>query len=402
MEKVTLVHPRKTFQVSGRLLVQKSDLFADNLTLVGSPYNVTSQVLLSDFQEFISALEGASVKITNSNFGGLSLLCDEFRFRDLARQVSEFRESGEFKEETTIEDSEARKRISALEERMEQHDQEIVVLQSKLSRQAEAHESAVEALLGRVGRLEAEVTALRSTTETVTAPTLTQLQIDLQKLKDATASLAARPPPSAPASPVRARTLPTTSTPPVLPSPSGWNSVIVPTLPEIFAEFKAKKFTVLWRGSRDGFGVRDFHSRCDGHANTLVVILDTKGNIFGGFTPVEWESSRKHWLRDDEDFSKGDPTLKSFLFTLKNPSNFPARRFALRAEKKNEAIYCYSDFGPSFGGDIAVFDNCNNTGSSIYLFGNSYTNDTGLDGSTFFTGSLNFQVKEVEVFEITA
>jgi hypothetical protein len=36
----------------------------------------------------------------------------------------------------------------------------------------------------------------------------------------------------------------------------------------------------------------NFHSRCDGHANTLTVILHTKGNIFGGSTPVEWESTK--------------------------------------------------------------------------------------------------------------
>jgi GTPase SAR1 family protein len=27
---------------------------------------------------------------------------------------------------------------------------------------------------------------------------------------------------------------------------------------------------LLWRGSRDGFRSRDFHRRCDGHANTLT------------------------------------------------------------------------------------------------------------------------------------
>jgi hypothetical protein len=54
--------------------------------------------------------------------------------------------------------------------------------------------------------------------------------------------------------------------------------------------------------------------------------LDTNGNIFGGFTPVKWDSYTGH---------KADPSLKSFLFTLKNPHNFPARRFALKAEKKD-------------------------------------------------------------------
>jgi hypothetical protein len=72
----------------------------------------------------------------------------------------------------------------------------------------------------------------------------------------------------------------------------GWagsrlDSAIVPALPPIFAEFQWKRFSLLWRGGRNGFGSGDFHSRCDGHANTLTVILDTNWNIFGGFTPVE-------------------------------------------------------------------------------------------------------------------
>jgi hypothetical protein len=43
------------------------------------------------------------------------------------------------------------------------------------------------------------------------------------------------------------------------------------------------EFSELWRGSCDGFNAKEFHRRCDGHANTLTVILDTEGTIFGGF-----------------------------------------------------------------------------------------------------------------------
>jgi hypothetical protein len=46
---------------------------------------------------------------------------------------------------------------------------------------------------------------------------------------------------------------------------------------------------LLWRGSRDGFSAAEFHRRCDGHSNTLTLNLGTDGNVFGGFTPVEWE-----------------------------------------------------------------------------------------------------------------
>jgi hypothetical protein len=103
------------------------------------------------------------------------------------------------------------------------------------------------------------------------------------------------------------------------------------------------------------------------------VILDTKGNIFGGFTPVEWESAT------DSKYGKwkADYSLKSFVFTLKNPHNISARRFALKAEKKREAIYCDSKCGPRFF-DIEAYDNCNaNTMSRTWL-GGCYTNNTQL------------------------
>jgi hypothetical protein len=101
------------------------------------------------------------------------------------------------------------------------------------------------------------------------------------------------------------------------------DSLAMDDFPAIFEDFKDKKFTLLWRGSRDGFKAEQFHRRCDGHANTLVVILDTDGNIFGGFTPVKWESSK-----NGKD--KADPSQKSFLFTLKNPHNFPAASRKIR------------------------------------------------------------------------
>jgi hypothetical protein len=201
----------------------------------------------------------------------------------------------------------------------------------------------------------------------------------------------------------------------LIPPPAGFASLIVSQFPALFAEFGGKRFTLLWRGSRDGFGGRDFHRRCDGHANTLTLILDRKGNIFGGFTPVEWEPRERTWnsaTAFGRNNYKADPSLKSFLFTLKNPHNFRARKFALKAEKKDEAIDCHPSSGPDFR-DIHVGDNCHECTASGYSgagmpyllnftrLGRSYANDTGLEGSTFFTGSEGFAVKEIEVFEIT-
>jgi hypothetical protein len=154
---------------------------------------------------------------------------------------------------------------------------------------------------------------------------------------------------------------------------------------------------MLWRGSRDGFTAQEFHLRCDGRANTLTIIADTKRDIFGAFMPVKWESpaSGKH---------KGDDSLLSFLFTLRNPHGVPPRKFALKEEKKHFANYCDSAYCAVFGEtDIYVSNNCNANRGSCTRIGTrwsdyAYANDTAFE--YFLTGAATFTVKEIEVFEI--
>jgi hypothetical protein len=73
----------------------------------------------------------------------------------------------------------------------------------------------------------------------------------------------------------------------------------------------------------------------------------------------------------------------------------------LRAEKKHPAIACDSGCGPDLY-DITVSDHCSENTKSRTFLGLAYTNDTRVDSRRSFTGSLNFQVTEIEVFEITA
>jgi hypothetical protein len=326
-QTVSLIHPQQTLQVSAKLLVQKCDLFGDDPTLTTFPYEVRSQVSLTDFRAFISALEGKTVTINNGNIRGLARLCEELHFRELAAQVSQFRESEEFKEEGTLKDFEARKRLAALEERIQRRDCEIAALRTELSQQQHNQ----EAVLGRVARLEADVLALH------TAPALPHSTVPTQRSPPPSIVPSASVAPAVPTSPLatppsgsvpqaiastrprpkqkssgpipslpqkqnaflpRSPTAPTSppAIPPsgsvaqaVVPIASGLNSAIVRDFPELFEDFEKKQFAVLWRGCRNGFRAYDFHRRCDGHENTPTLVLDTKGNIFGGFTPVEWD-----------------------------------------------------------------------------------------------------------------
>jgi hypothetical protein len=90
-------------------------LFAEDPFLARSPYTLKSQVSLTDFRGFVSALERETVTITNENFIGLSQLCDEFRFANFTAQLSRFGESDDSKNDTRIEDTEIRLSIPVRE-----------------------------------------------------------------------------------------------------------------------------------------------------------------------------------------------------------------------------------------------------------------------------------------------
>jgi hypothetical protein len=133
--------------------------------------------------------------------------------------------------------------------------------------------------------------------------------------------------------------------------------------PSIFNDLKNMTFELLYRGSRDGFGMAEFHRRCDGRSRTLVLVKTTNNNIFGGYTPLEWDSKSGY---------KKDERMETFLFTLRNPHGLDRIRFRLKPGG-SDAIYCLSD-RLAFGGghDIYVSNDYDKNTSSCTNCGNSF------------------------------
>jgi hypothetical protein len=171
-----------------------------------------------------------------------------------------------------------------------------------------------------------------------------------------------------------------------------FNSKIIQNPPFIFSDLFAKKWQLLYRGSEDGFRGSDFHRKCDGRRNTLNVILTTNDFIFGGFTPVPWDSGGSY---------RADSTMKSFLLTVKNARRNKAGNISMSTI--SNVIYCNGSYGPTFGSAhcIYVSDQCNANTNSYTNLTSEYINDTGIPSQEVFTGQSKFQVKEIEVFEIT-
>jgi hypothetical protein len=168
------------------------------------------------------------------------------------------------------------------------------------------------------------------------------------------------------------------------------DSAIISTVPRIFSVFGDKKLRLLWRGSRHGFEGTKFHARCNGRPNHVTLVLTTTGSIFGGYTPLAWNSRNA---------CASDPTMKSFIFTLKNPHDLPAQVFK---QKTQDAIYDHFAQPPRFGshGDLYIGDRGNKCNDSLSNLGTAYANETGIAGNQVLTGAQHFTLKEIEVFEV--
>jgi hypothetical protein len=136
------------------------------------------------------------------------------------------------------------------------------------------------------------------------------------------------------------------------------------------------------------------------HSNN---ILNTDQNIFDGFISVKWKlcvQDGKIW-REDICY-KSDNSIQNLIFTLRNPHSILPWQFVLKAEQKWWTIKCNSDWCVRFDSDdIHVFINSNTSSDipfdSLYNI-NTYANNIAFE--EFFTNVPNFNMKEIEVFEI--
>ena len=156
--------------------------------------------------------------------------------------------------------------------------------------------------------------------------------------------------------------------------------------------FEKDKWDLIYQGSRHGFGAKDFHSKCDGHPNTLTIIKTSQLHIFGGYVNVSWDTSGLY--KQDRN---------SFIFSLVNRDHTQVK-MNFDAFYGNNSIQCNSSYGPTFGGghDIYVSDQANSNSLSYSNLGYNYKHPlysyNTNEAKSFLAGSYNFQVSEIEVY----
>ena len=138
---------------------------------------------------------------------------------------------------------------------------------------------------------------------------------------------------------------------------------------------------LLFRKTRDGSTLKDFHKKCDNKGTTIIFIETVKGFKFGGYTELEWD--KKSGYKEDN---------STFIFSFDNKKKYT------RINNYNEpSINCTYDESPWFGclnADIK-FNGTLNKGQSA-----NYNITSFSSGTRLTNGEMFYDVKELEVHKI--
>ena len=149
---------------------------------------------------------------------------------------------------------------------------------------------------------------------------------------------------------------------------------------KISEKYPGSTYRLLYKGSRDGDGANDFHSKCDEAEKTLIIVEDNYGNRFGGFTTQDWGGQYLQ-KKDDE----------AFIFSIDKNKVYDVI-------PNQNAIGCYPNFGPVFFGcQIRIYDNFLTKGGTTYKKGLNYCTTEDFE---LTNGNQNFGVRDIEVYEV--
>lgn len=160
---------------------------------------------------------------------------------------------------------------------------------------------------------------------------------------------------------------------------------------------------LLYRGTRDGFGVNMFHQYCNNQICTITLVKTVGGYIFGGYTSTNWGSYNAYNYNYNYGYNINTTTSQTdpnaFIFSLVNKYNYPIR---MNVKNGCNSVTHNASLGPTFGDqDFIICNNSDTCAGSSSFVGNNYQLPDGyFSVGESLAESQNFVVKELEVFEI--
>ena len=154
--------------------------------------------------------------------------------------------------------------------------------------------------------------------------------------------------------------------------------------------FKNKKvnFNLLYRGTRDGDNTINLHKKCDKYKNVIIFMKSEKGNRYGGFSNIGWESRERGKLEYPIDDN-------AFLFSIDKQKIFKAKK------GKNKICWINGDeYGFCFYASLMLKNKFLTRENGN--FGKELTkNFEGCTLKDFNSGLVYCKFSELEVFHIS-
>ena len=128
----------------------------------------------------------------------------------------------------------------------------------------------------------------------------------------------------------------------------------------------------IYQATVDGDTTAKFHTKCDDHSNTLIIIKATNDKIFGAFTSLAYHSLNGQYYYDSN----------AFIFSLTNLEIY-------EVSTKDKSVWIGSSYSVLFGSghDIWLQDKClsNNQNYTIQSSYNYKGKSNALTGGNYFT-----------------
>ena len=152
-------------------------------------------------------------------------------------------------------------------------------------------------------------------------------------------------------------------------------------------------FELLYKATRDGDSINDFHLKCGNNSPTICIIITDTGKMIGGYTTIPWINEDKAFISDEN----------AFIFSVDSKE-----KYNLKKELNGKyAIYHGYSYCCCFGycGDDLAVGNKFLQGNNSYCCGNNNeyysfktTNEKMLGIKN--KEQIKFKIAELEIYKI--
>ena len=129
-------------------------------------------------------------------------------------------------------------------------------------------------------------------------------------------------------------------------------------------------FSLVYRGTEDGFKFDDFWQKCDEIKPAFVIIETVRNKVFGGYASVGFKKyTASMHIRDH----------RAFLYSIRNDAAYPPKVFTILPGQEYTAIVYGNNYLCCFGGNgcgICLPSECNLPDKNCGSKGTSFMNNS--------------------------